>query len=97
MTELEKYELVNNCEYPKELTEAIITIGSDANTIHGKSRSFDSIKMASYVDGVISNDFNPALLTRSYGIRQQALYLKYYIDQEKSSSFMIKQTSGFKK
>lgn len=97
MTELEKYELVNNCEYPKELEEAIITIGSDINIIHGKTRAFDSVKMASYVEGVIFNQFNPALLTRSYGIRQQALYLKYYIDQEKSVPLVINQTTGFKK
>lgn len=97
MTELEKYKLVNNCEYPKELVEAIILIGSDTNTIHGKTRAFDSVKMASYVEGVIFNQFNPSLLTRSYGIRQQALYLKYYIDYERNSSFIIKQTSGFKK
>ena len=78
MTELEKYELVNVCEYPKELAEAIIKIGSDTGEIQGRRRSFNHTQMSEFVEGVILGKIPPNVLTRSYGIRQQALYLKYY-------------------
>ena len=46
--------------------------------ILGRKKTFDAIKMAENCHSVIKRGFPPNLLTREFGIRQQALYLKYY-------------------
>ena len=69
------YELVLSCETPDELADAILAIAVNGQ-IRGKSREFSAAKMASYVGGVIDGTIPPNALTRNYGIRQQALYIK---------------------
>lgn len=89
LTEEQKYSIINNCETVEDLENAIIGI-SDHGTIEGKSRSFDAIKMSSYVKAVVNGELIPNVLTRSYGIRQQALYIKYYLTlSEYMLNFMI--------
>ena len=44
----------------------------------GRKRTFDGYKMSSYVSNVVSGDTKANVLTREFGIRQQALYLAYY-------------------
>ena len=78
MTELEKYELVNKCETIEQLANAIRTIANDS-VIVGRTNMFESEKMASRVKQVVENDISPNVLTRMYNIRQQALYLRYYL------------------
>lgn len=78
MEELEKFQLVNKCSTIEELAEAIRTI-ANGPVISGKTDVFDSEKMASRVKGVVENNISPNVLTRMYGIRQQALYLRYYL------------------
>lgn len=70
------YELVLSCETPDELADAVrkIAVGG---VIMGKSRSFSAENMASYVRGVVDGTLPPNALTRNYGIRQQALYLRF--------------------
>ena len=76
---LEKYELINKCETAKELADAIIAISNpETNMILGRKKTFDAIKMAENCHSVIKRGFPPNRLTREFGIRQQALYLKYY-------------------
>jgi hypothetical protein len=78
MNDLEKYELVNRCETPSELYESIIKLTDpDTGFIHGRTRYFEGKKMAENMLLVL-HGAQPNLLTREYGIRQQALYLKYY-------------------
>jgi hypothetical protein len=77
MTELEKYELVNKCETVEELANAILKV-SGGIEIKGRQQNFDAEKMSKRVDQVINGNLIPNVLTRQYGIRQQALYLKYY-------------------
>jgi hypothetical protein len=77
MNELEKYELVNKCETEEELAAAILTI-ANGSEIEGRNRIFDAEKMSKRVQEVINGDVIPNVLTRKYGIRQQALYIKYY-------------------
>lgn len=77
MTELEKYELVNSCESIKELQNAILKIG-ESGMIEGRKRIFDSEKMANWVPVIIKENGYPNYLTRKWGIRQQALYLREY-------------------
>ena len=79
MEELEKYELVNKCETSDQLAEVIIQL-SDPETglIPGRTNIFDGHKMAENCHSVIKRGHSPNLLTREYGIRQQALYIRYY-------------------
>ncbi|MGV8961874.1 MAG: hypothetical protein ACOH2V_00630 [Candidatus Saccharimonadaceae bacterium] len=79
MTDLEKFELVNKCDSSKELSEAILSI-ADPKTglIKGRTRAFDATRMANFVEGVVRRQTEANVLTREFGIRQQALYLAYY-------------------
>lgn len=83
MTDLEKYELVNGCETIKALEKAIISF-TDLKTglIQGRRRNFDGIEMASKVRAIVEEDGWPNNLTREFGIRQQALYLKHYTKEK---------------
>jgi len=79
MSELEKFELVNKCETDLELSRAILQLTNpETGLIRGRTREFDGKKMASFVFHVINEDGPANFLTREYGIRQQALYIKYY-------------------
>ena len=82
MTELEKYQLVNRCQTIEALENAIIDIGSEDNgMIRGRKRLFSAKIMSSYVRGVVSLALPANLLTRNYGIRQQALYLSFFYNK----------------
>lgn len=83
MTELEKYELVNKCETDKELSEAIMMLSDpEIKLIQGRNSAFDAVSMAENCYCVINKNMNPNTLTRQYGIRQQALYIRYYISND---------------
>lgn len=77
MTDLEKYELVNSCGSIQELQDAILKIG-EAGMIEGRKRYFDAENMANWVPAIVKENGYPNHLTRKWGIRQQALYLKEY-------------------
>jgi hypothetical protein len=77
MTDLEKYELVNKAESIKELEDAILAFADDYGEIQGRTRSFNAAKMSSYVESVVKGSW-ANVLTREFGIRQQALYLREY-------------------
>jgi len=77
MTELEKFQKINICENADELAQAIIDI-SENGIVKGRIKGFDAKKMASRVKEVIAEDMIPNVLTREFGIRQQAIYIAYY-------------------
>ena len=76
LLELSRYKLVNSCETAEDLKAAILSFADDEGNIRGRSRNFVASKMAAnvifYLDGLIP--FSG--LTREYGIRQQAVYLR---------------------
>ena len=79
MNNLQKYELVNSCETEKELEQAIrLLTNPETGMIQGRTKQFDGKAMVSMVIPVVVGEENPNYLTREFGIRQQALYLKYY-------------------
>lgn len=78
MTELEKYKLINRCETFEELKEAILKLADEGDMIEGRSTEFSARTMA---DNVERFQISPNYLTRSYGIRQQAFYIQWYINQ----------------
>jgi hypothetical protein len=83
MTDLEKFQAVNSCETAEELTNAIRKIANpETGKIQGRNREFDSQRMAGYVTFVVNEGAPANLLTREFGIRQQALYLRYCIQNE---------------
>ena len=75
MKKLKKYQLVNNCETLQEIADVIRQISVDG-LIKGKTQSFDSEVMAKRCENFILNDHN--LLTKNFGIRQQAMMIVYY-------------------
>lgn len=80
MTHLDKFEMVNQCETAEELTNAVRAIADpETGMIKGRLREFDSQRMSGYVSLVVYEDAPANLLTREFGIRQQALYLRYCI------------------
>lgn len=78
MTDLEKYQLINSCETVEDLEKAILAFQESDGSISGRTRDFNAERMASYVKGVVTEGLVPNFLTRKFGIRQQALYLRYY-------------------
>ena len=74
MTDLDRFKLVNRCETLEELAAAIIVVADGENNIQGRLRTFNARLMAEnclFFDTHYSNT-----LTRSFGIRQQAIYIK---------------------
>lgn len=78
MTEIAKWRLINSCETVSDLEDAIIAIANPLGLIDGRARQFDAKYMASWVRCIVNDSCDPRYLTRNYGIRQQALYLKQY-------------------
>lgn len=76
--QLIKFQTVNACETPDELAKAIRDFADpETGMIMGRRRPFDAQRMAGYVTFVVNEGAPANLLTREFGIRQQALYLKY--------------------
>jgi len=63
------YETVNQCEDAKQLKAAVLLLADANGMIQGRKRSFKAARMAGFVEG----------------IRQQALYIKYYEDNAKEN------------
>jgi len=76
--ELQIWIGVNSCETPQALSEIIISLANDQGEIQGRKKKFNAEEMSEYVIGVVLGDIQPSVLTREYGIRQQALYLREY-------------------
>jgi hypothetical protein len=74
--ELQKWIEVNGCETAEDLSKAILNIADEEGEIQGRLKKFKAKKLAVYAEGVILGALPPNLLTREYGIRQQALYIK---------------------
>jgi hypothetical protein len=80
MTELEKYQLINTTDSVKELQDVILKIADKGGKIEGRSKIWDAKQQSEDVEHVVRGSKPPNRLTRSYGIRQQAIYLLYYRD-----------------
>lgn len=81
LDELGKYQAVNRCESASELEIAMRLISDDSLTIKGLTKTFDLKKSIWYMYKFIDDENGvvpPNVLTRAYGIRQQAMYIKYY-------------------
>ena len=74
-----KWERVNKCETVEELKQCILDFADEDGMIQGRTRKFEAKKMVIGLENYINNHSIPNVITRDYGLRQQAMYLKYYI------------------
>lgn len=72
----EKYDMVNKCQTLEELALIIITFGDEDGMIMGRSRAFNAVQMAERCRNFSWLQIN--VLTREFGIRQQAMHILYY-------------------
>ena len=77
MSELEKFQRVNKAETILELQQCILDFAVNGQ-IQGRTRLFDAQKMSNNLKLYFSNNAPPEVITREFGLRQQAMYLKYY-------------------
>jgi hypothetical protein len=76
MTREQKYDLINSQESLKGLAAAIRSFAEADGMIQGRTRRFDAEKMAKAC--LQFRNYTPNVLTREFGIRQQAMYIVYY-------------------
>jgi hypothetical protein len=79
MTDLEKYKKVNSTESLKELAEVIRSFAVNGR-IQGRKRTYNADSMAIGCEHY--NLLNHNVLTREFGIRQQAMMLLFYRDKK---------------
>lgn len=79
MTKLQKWQAVNQCETPLELRALIIQFADKNGMIQGRTRRFHAAEMTLGLDWFMEGKMYANVLTREFGIRQQAIYLKTFI------------------
>lgn len=72
MTDIEMYELVNSCETVEELESAVKQIANAKDCT-----DIETERLVSSVNKVVNLGAIVDSLPKDYGVRQQALYLKY--------------------
>jgi hypothetical protein len=81
LPEEDRWRLVNSCETAEELVAAILCIGIACEgeiPSNRQARSWKASRQMQHVVPVVAGAAPATLLTRAYGIRQQALYIQYY-------------------
>lgn len=78
MNELEKFKSVNSCETREDLYDTILSLADSDGFIQGRTRKFKADDMVKGASAYFSENQWPNSMTREFGIRQQAMYIKYY-------------------
>tara|TARA_R110000823_G_scaffold27311_2_gene79561 strand:+ start:56 stop:367 length:312 start_codon:yes stop_codon:yes gene_type:complete len=78
MTELETWQLVNQAETRQTLAFIINKLADPEGMIQGRSKKFDASKMIIGLNRFMEDTMPANVLTREFGIRQQAIYLKTF-------------------
>lgn len=76
MTELQKWQAVNQCETQAQLADLITKFADENGMIQGREKKFDASNMVIGLQFFMEGEARANVLTREYGIRQQAIYLK---------------------
>jgi len=76
MTDLEKWQKVNECESALGLALLINLFADEEGMIQGRERKFNVSRMAIALQFFMEDEAPSNVLTREFGIRQQAIYLK---------------------
>lgn len=81
MTDLEKYEAVNACETLGSLAQVILSFADEDGMIQGRTKKFNAELMAHSAKNynVLVRTHQANVLTREFGIRQQAMYITHYM------------------
>lgn len=76
LTEVEKFRLINSCHTFAELQAALPQLGTIPGSRFGHEYppELNAIRLKDYQAGKCG----PNALTRTFGLRQQAMYLRYY-------------------
>ena len=90
MTELEKYRLVNSCENLEALELVIMSFADEEGMIEGRTKRFNARNMIMGLKEYISGEFPARVITRNWGLRQQAMYLKYYENIDVTGTAVIR-------
>tara|TARA_R110002020_G_scaffold157720_8_gene340624 strand:- start:1347 stop:1616 length:270 start_codon:yes stop_codon:yes gene_type:complete len=78
MTREQKYDAVNSCRTLTELSDVIKLFSDKDGMIQGRSKKFSAEQMS---HGCLNiNDYPITVLTREFGIRQQAMSIHYTRD-----------------
>jgi len=78
MTELETWQMVNQAETAQSLAFIINKLADHEGMIQGRERKFDAAKMIIGLNLFMKDEMPANVLTREFGIRQQAIYLKAF-------------------
>ena len=78
MTELETWQLVNQAETTQALAFIIDMLADPEGMIQGRERKFDAAKMIIGLNYFMTDEMPANVLTREFGIRQQAIYLRTF-------------------
>ena len=73
MNKEQKYDTVNACETLEELSKVILSFADSDGMIQGRTKKFKAKKMAHAC--MAMGILKPNMLTREFGIRQQAIYI----------------------
>lgn len=76
MTREQKYDAVNSCETLLGLANTIRSFADEDGMIQGRTKKFDAERMARMCENYTVHPRN--VLTREFGIRQQAMMIEYY-------------------
>ena len=79
MTELEKYQKVNQCETPEQLYQCILDFADESGYIQGRTKRFKADRMVEQAKLYFKDGCFPNAVTREYGLRQQMMYIKHYL------------------
>jgi hypothetical protein len=78
MTELETWQLVNQAETQEQLAVIINKLADEEGMIQGRARKHNAAKMIIGLSFFMEDECASNVLTREFGIRQQAIYLKHF-------------------
>ena len=76
---LKVYDKVNSCTTLKKLAKIIRELADENGQIQGRTRRFNANQMADYC--LKFRDHIPNVLTREFGIRQQAMHIIHFGEQ----------------
>ena len=76
MNYLERFQKVNECETLEQLATVIESFADNDGLIKGRTKNFNAEVMSNICRRYTPVEHN--MLTREYGIRQQALYILFY-------------------
>lgn len=78
MTELETWQLVNQAETQEQLAVIINKLTDPEGMIQGRAKKHNASQMIIGLNLYMKDQIASNILTREFGIRQQAIYLKHF-------------------